>query len=46
MKTALRTLESTIKTMKPNLVPLDGNKEKILRAPLINCKKWLPTEEL
>jgi hypothetical protein len=42
MKVAFRKLEELMKCFGRPVEPISYQEEKILRAPLINCDKWLP----
>ena len=46
VKVAFRKLEEIIKDFNHNITPINSNEERILRAPLTNCDKWLPPVEL
>jgi len=42
MKNTFRMIEATVKQLKKNIIPVGTQEERILRAPLVNCDKWLP----
>jgi hypothetical protein len=46
MKVAFRKLEELLKFFGKTVTPISYQDEKVIRAPLINCEKWLPEDEL
>jgi hypothetical protein len=46
MRVAFRKLEELMNFFGKSVVPINSQDEKVLRAPLINCDKWLPPDEL
>lgn len=46
VKNTFRTIESTVRQLNKPIVEVGPREERILRAPLVNCEKWLPKEEL
>ena len=46
MKIAFRRVEDFMKKLKKIVVPINTEEEKLLRAPLVNCEKWLPPDQL
>lgn len=46
MKMTFRKLEGFIKNLGKSIVPINSMEEKIIRAPLTNCEKWMQPEEL
>jgi hypothetical protein len=46
MKLAFRKLEEFLKSTNHTIVSLNSAEEKIIRAPLTNCEKWMRPEEL
>lgn len=46
MKNTFRTIESTVKQLNKPIVSVGPAEERILRAPLVNCHKWLPEDQL
>ena len=46
MKTAVRKLQELLHFFGKTVTPISPREEKYIRAPLINCDKWLPQEQL
>jgi hypothetical protein len=44
MKMAFRKLEEFIRGMGKTIVAINSMEEKIIRAPLTNCEKWMPPD--